>query len=318
MRFVPFVTAVAAAGLVMSCGQANTPPRDGADAAGAWRPAPVSDATEPSEVVADAPDAAWRDVAPDNLLIMELADGGRVAIELAPDFAPVHVANIRALARSGWWNGAAIYRVQDNYVVQWGVNESDQPLPEGVVKAPPAEYLRPLQGLAVRPLGYPDSYAPLAGYAGGWPIGYDPEAGQAWLAHCYGMVGVGRGLSPDTGTGGELYAVIGHAPRHLDRNIATVGRVLTGMDHLAARARGTEALGFYKDEAQHIPIARVTLAADLPEGRRPAYEVMRTDSEAFAAYVTGRANRGGDIFDVPAGGVDLCNAPVPTREKSKD
>lgn len=316
MRFMPLAAAVAAASLIVSCNQPETETRNEATADTAtWRPAPVEDAVEPSETIEKAAASAWREVAPENLLLMELADGGRVAIELAPDFAPVHVANIRALARAGWWNGAAIYRVQDNYVVQWGVNESDRPLPEGVVKAPPAEYHRALEGLAVQPLGFPDSYAPMAGHAGGWPIGYDPAGGRAWLAHCYGMVGVGRDLSPDTGTGGELYAVIGHAPRHLDRNIATVGRVLSGIEHMTSRPRGTEALGFYKEEAQHIPITRVALAADLPEGQRPTYEVMRSDSDAFGAYVTGRANRGGDFFDVPAGGVDLCNAPVPTRVK---
>jgi peptidylprolyl isomerase len=201
--------------------------------------------------------------------VLELGDGGRVLIELAPDFAPVHVANIRALARNGWWNGATIYRVQDNYVVQWGLNESDKPLPAAVVKQPPAEYHRPVAGLAIRPLGYPDSYAPLAGHAGGWPVGYDPRAGRAWLAHCYGMVGVGRDLAPDTGTGGELYAVIGHAPRHLDRNIATVGRVVEGMELMTARPRGREALGFIKDAKDHTPIARIRLAADLPACRTP-------------------------------------------------
>jgi peptidylprolyl isomerase len=281
-----------------------------------WRSTPVSDAPEPSDVVKDAPAGAWRAVDPDNLMLLDLADGRRVAIELAPAFAPVHVANIRALARAGWWNGAAIYRVQDNYVVQWGVNESDRPLPAGVVAKPPAEYERTLEGLEVRPLGYPDSYAPLAGHADGWPVGYDPEGKSAWLAHCYAMVGAGRGLSPDTGTGGELYAVIGHAPRHLDRNIATVGRVIEGMEALTAHPRGTEALGFYKDKAQHVPIARVQIASTMPAAERPAYEVMRSDSDAFSAYVTGRANRGGDFFDRAAGGVDLCNAPVPVRRKS--
>jgi peptidylprolyl isomerase len=315
MRFIPIVSALIAAGLVASCDRPSSADADGAAPPTAWRPAPVEDAAEPSDVIENAPDSAWREVAPDNLLLMDLADGGRIAIELAPEFAPVHVDNIRALARAGWWNGAAIYRVQDNYVVQWGVNEGDRPLPEGVVKAPPAEYFRPLEGLSVRPLGYPDSYAPIVGHAGGWPIGYDPEEGRAWLAHCYGMVGVGRELSPDTGTGGELYAVIGHAPRHLDRNIALVGRVLSSMEHMTARPRGTKALGFYKEESQHIPIARATLAADLPADQRPTYEVIQSGSEAFGAYITGRANRGGDFFDVPAGGVDLCNAPVPTRMK---
>lgn len=308
------ILAAAAAVLLASCTTESSAGQQ--PAAAPWRPRPIANATEPSEVIKNAAASDWRDVDPQNLLIMELKDGGRVTIELAPDFAPVHVANIRALARGGWWTGASIYRVQDNYVVQWGLNESDKPLPAGVVKQPPAEYHRPLAGLDIRPLGYPDSYAPLAGHAGGWPVGYDPESGRAWLVHCYGMVGVGRDLAPDTGTGGELYAVIGHAPRHLDRNIALVGRVIEGIESMTARPRGTEALGFIKDPAQHVPIARIRLAADIPEGERPRFQVMRTDTPTFGAYVTGRANRGGSFFQVPAGGVDLCNAPVPTRRRS--
>ena len=280
-----------------------------------WRPAPVEDATEPSDVIASAPAEAWREVDPSNLLVLDLKDGNRVVIELTGDFAPIHVANIKALARAGYWNGAAIYRVQDNYVSQWGVNETEKPLPAGVVEKPPAEYHRPLAGLDVRPLGYPDSYAPSVGYVNGWPVGYDPERGSAWLTHCYGSVGVGRGLAPDTGMGGELYAVIGHAPRHLDLNIALVGRVIDGMQYLTARPRGTEALGFYKDRAQDIGIFSVRLAADMPETGRPRYEVMRTDHEVFSAYLTGRANRSNPFFERPTGGVDLCNALVPTRRK---
>jgi len=279
-----------------------------------WRPAPVLDAPEPSKVVAAAPAEAWRPIDPENLLVLDLKDGGRVLIELAPDFAPVHVANIRAFARGGWWNNASIYRVQDNYVVQWGNGDAKVPLPAGVVKLPPAEYDRPLAGLAIRPLGFPDSYAPMVGHSGGWPVAYDPESGRAWLTHCYGYVGVGRDLAPDTGTGGELYAVIGHAPRPLDLNIALAGRVIDGMAALSARPRGTGNLGFYEDPKQAIPILRVRLAADLPPAERPRFEVMRTDTQSFSDYVTGRANRGGEFFRRPAGGVDLCNVPVPVRK----
>jgi peptidylprolyl isomerase len=282
-----------------------------------WRPAPVEGAAEPSEVIANSAATDWRAVDPDNLLVVDLADGGRVVIELAPDFAPVHVANIRAFARAGWWNEAAIYRVHDNYVAQWGNGDAQVALPAGVVRTPPAEYDRALDGLATRPLGFPDSYAPMAGHAGGWPVGWDPETGRAWLTHCYASVGVGRDLSPDTGTGGELYAVIGHAPRHLDRNIATVGRVVDGIDRLSARPRGTGNLGFYQVERgeRPIPIRRARLAADMPVAERPNYEAMRTDSDAFSAYVTGRANRGGSFFIRPAGGIDLCNVNVPVRRR---
>ena len=277
--------------------------------------APPAKPKAPSEIVSEAPASAWRDVDPDNLLVMDLRNGAHVVIQLAPEFAPVHVANIRALAKGGWWSGSAIYRVQDNYVVQWGNNESKKPLPEGVVAKPPAEYHRALKGLAVRPLGYSDDYAPSAGFAGGWPIGYDPKGGTANLTHCYGYVGVGRDLSPDTGTGGELYAVIGHAPRHLDRNIAIVGRVIDGIDRLSALPRGTEALGFYKEESQHVPISMVRLASKIPAAERPAYQYMDTGSATFTAYLKARANRKDDFFIRPAGGVDLCNAAVPVRKK---
>ena len=283
----------------------------------AWRPTPISGVTEPSEVVTRSTAEDWRPIADDNLLVIELAEGGTVIVELAPDFAPVHVANIRAFARGGWWDRASVYRVQDNYVAQWGNGDAAGALPAGVVRQPPAEYERPLAGLPVRPLGYPDSYAPEAGHSGGWPIAYDPARGMAWLTHCYASVGVGRDLAPDTGSGGELYAVIGHAPRHLDRNIATVGRVVEGIAYLSARPRGTGNLGFYNTERDErpIPIRRARIAADIPAAERPRFEVLRTDRPAFDAFVLGRANRGGTFFNVPAGGVEVCNVNVPVRRR---
>lgn len=275
--------------------------------------APAPKAKTASELVASAPASAWRTIPADDLLVMQLQNGSGVVIQLAPEFAPVHVANLRALAKAHWWDKASIYRVQDNYVVQWGKNETSDPLPAGVVAKPPAEYARPLKGLIVTPLPYPDDYAPKAGYALGWPIGYDPKGGTANLTHCYGYVGVGRDLAPDTGTGGELYAVIGHAPRHLDRNIAVVGRVIGGIENLSTLPRGTEALGFYKERSQDVPIASVRLASDLPVAERPSFQAMDTNAAAFRAYVKARANRKDDFFIRPAVGVDLCNAPVPIR-----
>ena len=247
-------------------------------------------------------------------MVMDLKSGGRVVIQLAPQFAPVHVANIKALARGNYWDGATIYRVQDNYVAQWGLNDSDKGFPAGVTAKPPAEYTRPLKGLAIERLGSPDAYAPGAGFVNGWPVAYSPRAGWANLAHCYGSVGVGRDLSPDTGTGGELYAAI--APlRHLDRVIAVVGRVIEGVDKLSSLPRGTEALGFYKDKSMYVPIARIRLASDMPVGERPVFEYLDTQSASFAQYLNIRANRHDDFYIRPAGGVDLCNVSVPVRRK---
>ncbi|HET7576985.1 MAG TPA: peptidylprolyl isomerase [Sphingomicrobium sp.] len=278
--------------------------------------APQAKLVTPGELVEQAPASAWRAISADDLLVMDLRSGGRIVIQLAPAFAPVHVANIQALARGGYWNGATVYRVQDNYVAQWGLNESDKPWPAGVTPKPPAEYTRPLEGLAITPLGSPDPYAPAAGFADGWPVAYSPKDGWADLAHCYGSVGVGRDLSPDTGTGGELYAVIGHAPRQLDRNIALVGRVIDGIERLSSLPRGTEALGMYKDKAEYVPIAAIRLASEMPAAERPTYEYMDTGSESFASYLKVRANRHDDFYIRPAGGVSLCNVQVPVRKKA--
>jgi peptidylprolyl isomerase len=265
----------------------------------------------PNEIVVAAPSSAWRAVPAEDLLVMVLGDGRRVLIQLAPAFAPVHVGNIRALARAGWWDGAAIVRQQDDYVVQWAKMPEGQALPAGVVAHPPAEYDRPAAGLPIVPLGFPDPYAPNAGWAGGWPVAGDGS--RTWLTHCYGMVGVGRDMPPDTGSGEELYAVNGQAPRQLDRNIALVGRVADGMAVLSALPRGTAALGFYADPAQRLPIRSVRVAADLPPAERPRLEMLDPASPAFAAALSARASRRDPFFVRPAGMTDLCNVPVPAR-----
>ena len=276
--------------------------------AAAQAPKPLT----PSEIVAQAPTTDWRTIPAEDLLLIDYEGGGRTVVQLAPQFAPVHVANIRALAGAGYWRGASVYRVQDNYVAQWGTNDEKAALPAGVVKRPPAEYTRPVQGLAIRRFPHGDPYAVRVGHAAGWPVAvYAGE--QASLTHCYGTVGVGRDLAPDTGMGGELYAVIGHAPRHLERNIATVGRVVEGIEQLSALPRGTEALGFYKEGTVAKRITAVRLASALPEAERPSFQYMAETSPSFAAYLRARANRRDDFYQVPAGGVDICNAPVPVR-----
>jgi peptidylprolyl isomerase len=278
--------------------------------------APPKKLLTPADVVSAAPASVWKTIPADDLMVMDLKNGGRVVIQLAPGFAPVHVANIKSLARSSYWNGATIYRVQDNYVAQWGLNDSGKPWPGGVNPKPPEEYTRPLKGLAIKPLGYADSYAPGTGFADGWPIAYSVKGRWANLAHCYATVGVGRDLAPDTGTGGELYAIIGQPTRHMDRNLAVVGRVIDGIDLLSSLPRGTEALGFYKDKAQYVPIAAIRLASQMPAAERPSYEYMDTNSVSFARYLYLRANRHDDFYTHPAGGVDLCNVQVPARKKA--
>jgi peptidylprolyl isomerase len=259
----------------------------------------------------------WRPLDPANTLYLELASG-RVVIELAPQFAPAHVENIRTLARAGYFDGLSINRSQDNFVVQWGDAEGEDPAKArsmGEAKAKlPAEFARPAEGLAFTALPDADGWAPEVGFVQGFPAARDPKAGLAWLAHCYATVGAGRATAADSSTGNQLYVVIGQSPRQLDRNITTVGRVVQGMEHLSVLPRGTGPLGFYDQAAQRVPIRAIRLASEVPEAERSRLEVFRTDRPAFAKLVESRRNRRDDWYVHPAGHIDLCNVPLPVRE----
>lgn len=157
-------------------------------------------------------------------------------------------------------------------------------------------------------------YTSEVGWAEGFPVGRDPKAGQIWLAHCYGTVGAGRNNPADSSNGAELYAVTGHSPRHLDRNITAVGRVLKGMELLSSLPRGTGTLGFYEKPQQRVPVKRVSLASTIPPGERTEWESLRTDTSTFERWVEARRNRREPWFVYPVGHVELCNVPLPVRE----
>jgi len=264
-----------------------------------------------AEVLAASGAADWRVLDPLNTLYVELP-AGRVIIELAPQFAPHHVANVMALARGHYFDGLAIMRAQDNYVVQWGDADGKKPIGEAQ-RTLAAEFERPLRGLTVVKLADPDTYAPLVGFIDGFPLAADPASGRAWLVHCYGMVGAGRDNDVDSGGGTELYVVIGQAPRHLDRNVTLLGRVVQGMELLSVMPRGSGALGFYEHAEQRVPIRSLRLAGDVPVAQRTELEVLRTDTPTFLAYVAARRNRLEEWFKVPAGRIDVCNIPIPAR-----
>jgi peptidylprolyl isomerase len=264
-----------------------------------------------AEVLAASTPADWRPIDPHNTLYMELPSG-RVVIELAPQFAPRYVANVTTLARQGFYNGLTIERVQDNYVVQWGDPDGKRPV-GNAQRSVAAEFERSSRGLPFVPLAEPDTYAPEVGFADGFPTAVDPKLGRAWMIHCYGMVGAGRDNDVDSGGGTELYAVIGQAPRHLDRNVTLLGKIVQGMELLASLPRGTGALGFYDKQQPRVAILAVKVAADVPEAQRSPLEELRTDSQTFTDYVEARRNRHEEWFKVPAGHVDVCNVPVPVR-----
>lgn len=282
-------------------------------------PAALSASTM-QQILKNSKPSDWRLLNPDDTLYMDLTQG-RVVIELDPAYAPLHVANIRTLAQEHYWDGLAILRVQDDFVVQWGDPAAEAqhprhpPRPLGKAKATlPAEFERDITpSLPFTRLPNGDVYAPEVGFSDGFPVARDPETGKTWLVQCYGMVAVARDNAPDSGPGTELYAVIGQAPRQLDRNAAVVGRVVQGMQYLAALPRGNGPLGFYENPAHQTRILHVRLASDLPAHDRMHLEVLRTDTPTFAALIESRRNRSNPWFHHKAGKIDICNVPLPVR-----
>ena len=298
-----FVAAAAAA--ILFCASAKI---DAADT-------PAKAATM-ADVIAASKDSDWRTPDPDNLVYLDLPQG-RVIIELAPAFAPLHVANIRTLIHQKYFDGLAIVRVQDGFVTQWGDPNAGEAKARSLgdaKKTLPPEFTRSSTDLPFTVLPDGDVYAAQVGHSNGFPAARDPASGEAWMAHCYGVLGVGRDTAPESGSGAELYVVIGQAPRQLDRNIATVGRVLRGMEWLTDLPRGTGPLGFYEQPSQRTSIKSVRLAADLAPAQQVALQVMKTDTATFAALVESRRNRRDDWYHVPAGKIDLCNVPIPVRD----
>ena len=273
-----------------------------------------------ADLVKQSKASDWRPLDPNNTLYMELPTG-RVVIELAPEFAPQTIANIKTMVKEQYFDGLAMLRSQDNYVAQWGdPNAETTPKSLGSAKAKvPAEFTVPM-AIDKRFVRQPDldGYAPQIGHSNGFPVGRDPKAKTTWLTHCYSMVGVGRDNDADSGNGAELYVINGHAPRHLDRNVTLVGRVVSGMPLLAVLPRGGENMGFYGAKETRLPIKSVRLEADVPEAERSHLEVMRSEAPIYKDVVDAARNRGGPWNKFSPHYVELCNAPMPVREHPKD
>lgn len=299
--------------LALAACSPQTAPKPTATATSPTVPAkPEDKSPSVADFVARSQPADWRPLDPENTLYIDFPGKGRVIIEMAPAFAPNHVANVKALSREGYFKDGAVTRVQDNYVTQWAQAADPERAPKVGVKTLKGEFTQPINAaLPFAALADPDTYAPQVGFVDGFATARDDTA--MWLTHCYGAVGVGRDNDEDSGGGTELYAIIGTPPRHLDKNITVLGRVVQGMEILASLPRGTGEIGFYETPSEYVRYADIKVAADVPEKDRTNLEVMKTDSAIFADMVNSRRWRNDDFYHRPPGRIGLCNVTAPVR-----
>ena len=262
-----------------------------------------------ADILANSAASDWRALDPENTLYIEL-ERGRVVVALSPVLAQGHVAQIKKLAREGFYDGLSFYRVIDGFVAQGG-DVFEQRAVKTAAKTLPAEFDEPLpKNFAFLSLPDADGYASQAGFAASLPVGVDAEAGRAWHLHCTGAIAMARGDERDT-AGTEFYVAL-QPQRYLDRNLTVFGRVMQGMEHLQALRRVAPAETPEDDLGETI--VSMKIAADVPPAERANLEILRSDVPAFADYVEARRNRPEGFFYYRPDHIDLCQLPVPVRE----
>ncbi|MGJ3627206.1 peptidylprolyl isomerase [Sphingomonas sp. MMS24-JH45] len=253
--------------------------------------------------------ADWRAIPNDELLVLRLAGDRTVVIRLAPALAPLHVANIRRLAKAGWWDASSVYRVQE-YGSRNGATRRRRSRCRRASRSP----CRPSSEIAAfapaARMARADTHSAGSGItADGWPVASDGQ-GKAWLTHCYGMVGVARDADPTSGTGAELFRPIGQSARRLDRNYAVVGRIVEGMKWLSALPRRRCAAWRLCDRGRAVADPPPRWRATSP-GAAPTVPVSRRGRSALRGG--GTAAREPARADDRIGRGDCCEMPLETR-----
>ena len=104
-----------------------------------------------------------------------------VVFELAEDFAPKHIANLRTLVKQKYFDGLAVIRSQDNYVAQWGDPAEDEgefrSLGDAAETVEP-EFYRAKKGLALQNIVSRDAYADEVGFVKGFAVGADAKGSK--------------------------------------------------------------------------------------------------------------------------------------------
>jgi len=239
----------------------------------------------------------WRVPDPARLLVID-TNRGRIVIEMEARVAPRAVERVSLLARRGTYDGLLFHRVIDKFLAQTGNpnnrdgggTELPDIKPEFWVPEPESDVTW------VRTTG--DGRE---GIIGSLPVakGIDPFM-PAWVAHCTGLVGMGRQADPRTANS-EFYITRG-STRGLDHDYTLFGRVLAGQAVVDALAVG---------EPPSTPdhMIRVRSAIDLASADRPRLEVMDVRSREYTRLAAAkRRSRGSQL--------SICDMMPPARSST--
>lgn len=265
----------------------------------------------PAQKIVSAGDAEWRAVDLENIIVVDLP-AGPLFIELRPDLAPNHVAQIKTLVRRGFYDGLLFHRVIEGFVAQGGDPKGDgtggSDLPD--IKA---EFARDVKDVANFTVIGRDRVAARVGLIDGVPAGAEPEslrsfradrAVRLWGAHCPGVMSMARATPPDSANS-QIFLVIGDARASLDQRYTVWGWIVEGVENARRIERG-------EPPKRPTPIVRMRIGADVPAEEMPKIEIMRSDSAVFETYL-----REAKFVDETGFVKDLCDIKPPRRINGK-
>lgn len=248
-------------------------------------------------------------IQPQDLVYMMTSEG-LIIYEVLPQVAPNHAQRFKDLVTEGFYQGLGFYRVIDGFVAQAGEGEQEWDNVEGK----PSRFKAKLNAEFTRPLTEqfeliqsPEFLAPETGFIDSVPAGRDRKTKEEWLLHCPAMVAMARDTSVDSAST-EFYINIGHAPRHLDRNMSVFARVVFGLEVAQSMSRGDKSKGgIVSDASKRTRILWAKIGTDIEQRYKKQVRVDLPGSKRFQARLTSAKNKTHPFYAHKGNGVvDVC------------
>lgn len=276
-------------------------------AAAAPKKAPPAAAPPPAPAGPAAPGPAdWRTPDPNDVLVID-TNKGRIVVEMIPEAAPKHVAQIRALAHENFYDGLRFFRVIDKFMDQTGDPQNNG---QGGSSKPniPAEFTF-RRGTDLPFVMAADQTVAEIGFLKSLPAESQSmmlaamtkdQKVTGWALYCQGVMGMARDDNPDSGN--SQFFLMRYPYPSLERKYTAWGRVISGLDVVRAIKTGEPV------EDPQDRMERVRVLADLPEKDRPKVRVIDPAGPWFKAEIARvRAARGADFT--------ACDVDIPVEVK---
>ena len=261
----------------------------------------------PKSNASDQPD--YIEIPQQELVYMHTSKG-MLVMQITDIQSPNAANQFKNLVKEGFYNGLDIYRVVDGFVIQGGEQEFD---PQTSKQSKfrnnlKAEFTRQIpENSQFMSVQSPALLAPEEGLIGTFPAGRDKQTKEEWLLHCPGTVAMARNNEPDTSST-EFYVTIGHAPRHLDRNMSVFGRVIDGMTAAQAMHRGPMSTNGVIDKDQpRTKILSAVLGNDQTANLKVNYKIENPRGKKYQDRLANARSNPGPFLVYPGNGnVDVC------------